>query len=129
MSYTDDCPMLASVLSEDDFSAVVAEKVPSTPVVIQPVNIDPAPPPALDATAVGVLLDYFMHLGDNPCAPHYCGVNVDIAADRAGIDRATAALLYAEYQVVLADVSADAAVAIQPDPPVIKPGGGGKVVV
>ena len=104
-SFDEACPVLSAAMSVDEFEAAVGAKVVSrNPVEVITEPIEPVKPSITKEQATA-LLDYFVHIGDNPCAPKYCGVNVDIAADKVGIPRDFAQQLYGEYQAGLAAVN------------------------
>lgn len=114
--YSKDCPSFAALATEEEFKAVAIKPEPAK-------HVEPVIP-VLTKKQLLDLAEYFTHFGDNPCAPKYCGVNVDIAAEKVGIPRALAQQLYVEYQAGVAAVA---------DPPkeqdpLVDDGGAGKLV-
>ena len=117
--YIKNCPSFAAVATEEEFKAIAIKPEPTKPV--EPVKPSLTKKQALD------LVEYFAHIGDNPCPPKYCGINVDTAADKVGIPRAYAHELYAEFQAGVAAV-ADPPKEIVGDGNLVDDGDAGKLV-
>ena len=79
--YTKDAPSFAAVATAEEFKTATAKVAPAAPAEVKG---------TLTKAKALALAEYFSHIGDNPCAPKYCGVNVDIAADKVGVPRSMA---------------------------------------
>ena len=117
--YSTDAPTFAALATAEEFKAVAIKPEPEKPV--EPVKPSLTKKQALD------LVEYFAHIGDNPCPPKYCGINVDTAADKVGIPRSLAHELYVEYQAGVAAVADPPKEIVVDGKPVEDLGGKGEV--